>query len=1450
MPFDVTIILPDNLTSGYLQSEFVNLGNSYSTNKFSQDPTLDDNKNTLTFGFEVRNNETRELSTLLRIKTLYLSNDKYFDPSATVAITNFPAFPTEFDATLNYIYTFNPLYFFDKTQTQEQSRTTEAGTGLFKIQNWPLSANGGLSTVYLKAILEGPNGADIEYPMGYGVFDEIIWEGEIPVNPDFPEIPGNKTGWIGKNTLLSFVSGNQASSQITNSGISRYLASVYEVSNIGGTYDALTAKNIVKRSILPSASIASTTLNSYRYYDGNYSSSSISLGANTGLTSQSFGKGVFFYSRTKLVPQTNKTDFFTQAGFSYTTSGVAVTSQVYLKLYAAPETAANSNEIVCRIDIPNDGYPTSYLYTIASGTASANKQATTLPHSVLPLLKSGGLVEMYYSSMGSTNRCLVEAYFTPYLDQNLPSRKSYLLANSILSSFGTSSVGSAFGYQISAATGITGFTGGIVLDELFMAQGKSKMSIDIGDCTTDEISLMNYPVVDIDYAWADYENEDFIYLYDLPQNLSITKSALTDYLSVSKIDANSEYEIPGVFEVQLHKPSFSNKAIFEVSLVHQADDFYVAFSGVSSYRSHTEKNLTVNWDRPFGKRCDEKSAYTDSPLDASTLLVRFSGDRKEITVFERGTDNKLIKHAIRSYEPSEDKVRFQFEITEQLPNSYNGRYKNKSANGTWLLIKEITSSNINLLGVVNMQKAIPSNVSGLGYFVALGFKESNFNENDNKIYSIKLSGVPNLYKEKYSNDSNTKMFLVSNEGLTNSQHYLGQKLLSGLTDFSNFNYRTANTLPSKTYYAATATTAVLPNSPTYSSNRFTAGSATTLSIDGYSVTNTEDIVLVKNQADPTQNGLFSLLRVGSGATSWQLQRLASFDSSSEITSNTLVNVVEGNVNSNTKWYLITPDPITLGSTGLTFSRTENLSTILSAVTAGISVDVTNLNTQTIDGISLSTLTIGSKVLVKDQIIPTENGIYEKSVSGWSIISTTFDYPFRCNAGTINAETNWYKTRLPKNDEIVDGFTNTTFFKKITLGEISPFISSIKPHLFEFKINWERYNKVFPYNELKVRFFANDDGLPDDANPLTSWKTVSYNPYVSDVNVAPNNILAQVTLSDDDWSASLSQSDVIWVAITIPFNASLAEANGTKFTSDKYINNGAFSNYQNANNLWHKLHCRYSEKSSNTDHKNAVQFRVRAVSHGDVQSHATDLSDVSIVDVNAPGYLGDIPVVEIAEESTLRNLQLTIKTEDTDSGLLAFRVGKEIDNSFITYTPWLPWSKYVGTTNGIYYIYLYGHLNYYNSGPSFSAFDKQNIGFSGSRKIWVQIMDYAGNISETNPLTFVASSQALVDTQAPIGLINFFDPRTNATSNYSNLPQSWIKIDAYDLVSGIKDFQTRRLLDTGEGSWSEWRPFSPYAKIDFSGEKDGVKKVEIKLRDFGNNSTQPTTQWNPIRRPQV
>ena len=1451
MPYNVTIILPNNLTSGYLQSEFINLGQPYTSNSYSKDPTLDNNKNTLTFSFEVRDSGTRELTYLRRIKTLYLSNDPEFDPVATVAIQTWPSSSYVFDPTYDYEYTLNPLYFFDNTLTQgTMAAPTAGGTGLFKVYNWPLSASGGLSTVFMKAILEGPNGTDIEYPMGYGIFDQIRWEGEIPVNPDFPEIPSAKSGYVGKNTLLSFVSGNQVSAQTETTGIGRYVASVYEISNTGGTYDAYSAKNTTKRTLVPSASIASTTLTTYRYFDGNYSASSISLGANIGLTSASYGKGAFFYSKTKLTPSTNKTDFYTQAGFSFTTSGIAVTSQAYLKLYAAPDTSANGNEIVCRIDIPNNDNPIAYLYTRINGSDSANKQTTTLPHSILPLLQSGGLMEMYYSSMGTTNLCMVETYFTPYLDQSVVSRKSYLLGNAILSSFGSSTVGSAFGYQISQATGST-FSGGLVVEELFLAQGKSKLSTDIGDCTNDDIAIINSPVTEIEYGWNDAVNEEFIVLTDAPSDVTFTTNITSILYEVDKLDSANSYSVPLHYELQLYKPSLSNRSRFELAFKHGSDDVYVAFSSVSSYRSHTQNSLTVNWDRPFGVRCDDGFAYTDAPLNAPTILVKFSGEKNEISVSYRSEDNKLRRQVLRSYQPQADVTKFIFEITDQLPNSYTGRFKNKTYTGTYLLVKEATGSGINVIGVVDMLLPINSNTSGLGYFVGFGVRKSSY-DNDGSTYfqDLKWSGIPNFYKEQYDNDSTIKTFLLSDEGSTNSKHYLGQKLLSGLTDLIDYQYETASTLPKLTLDAKNYTFSPLPNTPTYSSNVLTAGTAGTLVLNGGFVTSTSDYVFVAGQATTSQNGVYYQTRVGTASTTWRITRVPEMNSSDKVYSGMLVRIPMDYDVASTKWYLSTPDPITLGTSNLTFSATASTSDVISLATTGTNISIANITSLTVDGTTLASLAVGSKILVKDQIENTENGVYIKSVSGFAITTTDYSVPLRVSGGNVNADTNWYKSQVTFNGNLVDRFVSTTFFKSITVGEISSFLTTTKPKLFEFKLHWNGYDKPFPMNELKIRFFKNLGSLPDYNNPLTSWKSVSYNPFVAGFNNSPNNNLIQVLLSDSDWNQNITQSDVIWVAISIPFNSALGRANGIELSDVDFIQNGEFSGFRRANNLWHKLHTRFEEKAKNSTHNNSIQYRVRALSHGNISSYSTKLSSPCQVDVNPPLYAGDVPSILVATESTLRMVQLAIQAEDNESGILAFRVGKEIDNSFINYTSWLPWDKFIVNTDNQYFLYLYGHLNYYALGPKNTAFDNQNIGFSGQRKIWVQLMDYMGNISESNPLTFVATSQSLVDTQAPYGTVNFFNPKTNQETSLSNLPQSWMKIDGTDIVTGIKDFQIRRLLDTGNGNWSEWIPYSPYVKVDFTGESDGVKKVEIKFRDFGNNITQPEVKWNAIRRPKV
>ena len=107
MTFDVTIILPNNLRSGYLQSEFVSSGLAYTTNKFSYDPSLDNNKNQISLGFQLRNKTTRDITDLARIKTLYLSNDPYFEPTSTITISNWPPKPELFNSTVDYLYNIN-----------------------------------------------------------------------------------------------------------------------------------------------------------------------------------------------------------------------------------------------------------------------------------------------------------------------------------------------------------------------------------------------------------------------------------------------------------------------------------------------------------------------------------------------------------------------------------------------------------------------------------------------------------------------------------------------------------------------------------------------------------------------------------------------------------------------------------------------------------------------------------------------------------------------------------------------------------------------------------------------------------------------------------------------------------------------------------------------------------------------------------------------------------------------------------------------------------------------------------------------------------------------------------------------------------------------------------------------------------------------------------------------
>lgn len=103
-------------------------------------------------------------------------------------------------------------------------------------------------------------------------------------------------------------------------------------------------------------------------------------------------------------------------------------------------------------------------------------------------------------------------------------------------------------------------------------------------------------------------------------------------------------------------------------------------------------------------------------------------------------------------------------------------------------------------------------------------------------------------------------------------------------------------------------------------------------IDGKTLAN-GDRVLLKDQTTGTENGIY----IFNGAAS-ALTRAADADTSSEVTAGMALSIAEGTVNGDKTYVLVTDNPITLGTTSLTFSLMNGGSGV--TYTAGNGIDTT------------------------------------------------------------------------------------------------------------------------------------------------------------------------------------------------------------------------------------------------------------------------------------------------------------------------------------------------------------------------------------------------------------------------------------------------------------------------------------------------------------------------------
>jgi hypothetical protein len=96
-----------------------------------------------------------------------------------------------------------------------------------------------------------------------------------------------------------------------------------------------------------------------------------------------------------------------------------------------------------------------------------------------------------------------------------------------------------------------------------------------------------------------------------------------------------------------------------------------------------------------------------------------------------------------------------------------------------------------------------------------------------------------------------------------------------------------------------------------------SGNVQTNTIDGVTL-GYQDRILVKDQTDTTQNGIYWVLSAGTGANGWW-SRSPDANQNAFVTGGLTVDVTNGSTNSNKNYRLTTPDPIYLGNTALTFT---------------------------------------------------------------------------------------------------------------------------------------------------------------------------------------------------------------------------------------------------------------------------------------------------------------------------------------------------------------------------------------------------------------------------------------------------------------------------------------------------------------------------------------------------
>ena len=194
-----------------------------------------------------------------------------------------------------------------------------------------------------------------------------------------------------------------------------------------------------------------------------------------------------------------------------------------------------------------------------------------------------------------------------------------------------------------------------------------------------------------------------------------------------------------------------------------------------------------------------------------------------------------------------------------------------------------------------------------------------------------------------------------------------------------------------------------------------SGDQLAFTIDGYSNFVTGDRVLIKNQTDATQNGIYNVTTIGTSSTNWVLTRARDYDNSSAggVAAGDLIFVGEGTTQASTSWIQIDigtgiysgGDYIIIGTDAIVFTQFSGAGTYLAGTglslvgntfsntgvisitsNSGLSTNTSTTGNVTITNTGVTSLLAGSNISVSNS-----TGIITVAVVGTIPTATTAIY---------------------------------------------------------------------------------------------------------------------------------------------------------------------------------------------------------------------------------------------------------------------------------------------------------------------------------------------------------------------------------------------------------------------------------------------------------------------------